>query len=261
MDGYSKYSGSRITFLGTGTSSGVPQLGCSCEVCRSVDPRDRRMRCSSIVEINGARILVDCGPDFYWQMLHREFVPFDAVLITHEHYDHVAGLDDLRPLSAESPENLYCNEATAKSLRARIPYCLKSVEFKNLPHLELHVVKPHHTFYIKHVPITPLRVMHGKNEILGFRIGDLVYITDMLSMPAGEMEYIRGAKMLVVNALRKKPHPTHQSIEQAIEFAESTGIRPVWFIHMSHDAGLHAETDACLPEGMHLAYDGLEVDF
>lgn len=254
-------SKNKITFLGTGTSSGVPALGCDCPVCRSKDPRDRRMRCSSLVEIGDARILVDCGPDFYFQMLHRPFGLFDAVLITHEHYDHVGGLDDLRPFSYRKPEKIYCNATTARHLYERIPYCFRELSARGLPHLEMNVVEPHETFYVKDVPVTPLRVMHGKLEILGFRIAGLVYITDMKTIPDGEMGYIRGADLLVVNALRPQPHPTHQTIADAIAFAQSTAIPRTYFIHVSHEAGFHAEIDSQLPPGMHFAYDGLEVEF
>ena len=252
---------SKITFLGTGTSTGVPQLGCNCAVCRSADPHDRRMRCSSLVEIDGTRILIDCGPDFYFQMLHREFKPFDAVLLTHEHYDHVGGLDDLRPYSIDTAEKIYCNSTTARHIRERLPYCFESTDIKRLPHLNMNVVEPHETFFVNNVPVTPLRVYHGKMEILGYRIADMVYITDMKTIAPEEIGYIRGAKLLVVNALRKNPHPTHQSISEAVDFAKLTGIPTVYFIHMSHEAGLHAETDRELPENIRLAYDGLEVNF
>ncbi len=249
----------KITFLGTGTSTGVPQLGCNCEVCLSSDSRDRRMRCSALIEAPGTRILVDCGPDFYFQMLHRPFGAFDAVLLTHEHYDHVGGLDDLRPYSIDVPQNIYCNEETARHLKQRLPYCFQSTDIKRLPHLNLNTVKPHETFFVNDIAITPLRVFHGKMEILGFRIGKLVYITDMKTMPEEELEYIRGAEILVVNALRKKPHPTHESIDEAIAFAKLTKIPSVYFIHMNHQAGLHSDIEKALPEGFHFTYDGLEV--
>lgn len=251
-----------ITFLGTGTSTGVPQLGCSCRVCRSTDPHDHRLRCSSLIETRGESILVDCGPDFREQMLSlNNFGQLSAVLITHEHYDHVGGLDDLRPYSSKQPILIYAEQNVGDRLRERLPYCFRPTSVRGLPHLELHTVVPHDTFNIGRASVTPLRVVHGRNEILGFRIGELVYITDMKSIPDSEMEYIRGANLLVVNALRHTPHPTHQTLEEAVAFARATGIGRTYFIHMSHDMGLHAEEDARLPEGLHLAHDGLRVEY
>lgn len=253
---------SAITFLGTGTSTGVPQLGCTCHVCRSTDPHDHRLRCSSLVETCGERILVDCGPDFRQQMLALgSFGKLSAVLITHEHYDHVGGLDDLRPYSAKQPIPIYAEQNVGDRLRERLPYCFRPTSVRGLPHLEMHTATPHHAFRIGHADVVPLRVIHGPHEILGFRIGALVYITDMKRIPASEMEYIRGAKLLVVNALRHTPHPTHQTLEEAVNFARSTEIPRTYFVHMSHEIGLHAEEDSRLPEGMRLAYDGLRVEY
>ena len=164
----------KITFLGTGTSSGVPQIGCSCKVCTSNDPRDRRMRCSSLVEVNGTRILIDCGPDFYFQMLKIPFGQINGVLVTHEHYDHVGGLDDLRPFCRFGTINIYGNDVTLKHLHDRIPYCFKEHLYRGVPHLNLVEVTPHKEFSINGVNVIPLRVMHGNMEILGYDFNHLI---------------------------------------------------------------------------------------
>lgn len=251
----------KITFLGTGTSSGVPQIGCSCKVCTSNDPRDRRMRCSSLVEVNGTRILIDCGPDFYFQMLKIPFGQINGVLVTHEHYDHVGGLDDLRPFCRFGTINIYGNDVTLKHLHDRIPYCFKEHLYRGVPHLNLVEVTPHKEFSINGVNVIPLRVMHGNMEILGYRIGRMAYITDMTSASPDELEYLSGVELLVVNALRHTYHPTHQTIEQALDFAQKVESQNTYLIHMSHDLGLHAAEEALLPENVHFAYDGLELYF
>lgn len=248
-----------ITFLGTGTSCGVPQLGCDCSVCRSSDPRDRRMRSSVLVETKGKRILIDCGPDFYFQMLHRPFQSFDAVLLTHSHYDHTGGLDDLRPFSKLQAVDVYADADTAKKILMCDAYCFSDIMKYRLPHLTMNEIKAHQTFFIGDVKITPIEVIHGKTPILGYRIDDFVYITDMKTAAESEIDYIKGARLLVLNALRFKPHPTHQSLDEAIVFANKTGVSPVYFTHMSHEIGLHEETSKGLPPGMFLAYDGLTL--
>lgn len=251
----------KITFLGTGTSSGVPHIGCSCKVCSSGDPRDRRMRCSALVETGGARILVDCSPDFYFQMLAVPFRRIDGVLITHEHYDHVGGLDDLRPFCVFGAADIYSDSTTLRHIRARIPYCFKERLYKGVPRLRLREVKPHEEFRIGGAAIVPLRVMHGKMEILGYRIGGMAYITDMTSMEAPEMRYLAGIRLLVVNALRHTPHPTHQTVGQAAAFARNAGSPLTYLTHMSHGIGLHGEEEPRLPDKVHLAYDGLTLLF
>lgn len=251
----------KITILGTGTSHGIPVMGCQCEVCRSTDSRDKRLRVTALIETDQTCFLIDCGPDFRQQMLRLDMKrDIDACLITHEHYDHVGGIDDLRPFSYRKKLTLYANEYSATHLRERLPYCLVRNVYPGVPQLDLEVIRPHDHFNIGDVPVTALNVMHGQLPILGYRLGDMAFITDMKSMPDEELHLLDGIKLLVVNALRFKEHPTHQSIDEAVAFSRKLGSPETYLIHMCHDAGLHAVTDASLPEGIHLAYDGLMLE-
>lgn len=248
----------RITFLGTGTSIGVPQLGCQCEVCTSHDPHDRRTRASALIEEGDTRILIDCGPDFRQQMLAQKyFKELDAILITHEHYDHVGGIDDLRPYSYLHDLPIYADAYTANHLRQRLPYCLVDNTYPGIPRLKLIEVEEGDKLRIGTLPVTVLRVIHGKLPILGFRIGDIAYLTDMTDVPPTSRPLLEGIRLLIIGALRHTPHATHQTVKQAIAFSKTLGNIPTYFIHMSHQVGLHAEQEPLLPEGFHFAYDGL----
>lgn len=252
----------RLTFLGTGTSCGVPRIGCECEVCTSTDPRDNRLRCSALFQQGDTNILLDCSPDFRYQMLRARFSsPIHAVFITHEHYDHVGGIDDLRPFSYLRDVPLYADDYAAGNLRQRLPYCLVQHQYPGIPQLKLRVMAPGESVSVEGVKVTALRVMHGQLPILGYRVGDVAYITDMTSLPDESRPLLEGISLLVVNALRHTPHPTHQSLGQAIEFRRSIpGDFPTYFIHMGDQMGLHAEQETLLPEGFHFAYDGLVLD-
>ena len=248
----------KVTILGSGTSCGVPQIGCKCDVCTSADPRDRRLRTSAMVEVDGKHILIDCGPDFREQMLKIDFKKLDAVLITHEHYDHVGGLDDLRPYSVFGDVNVYAEKFCADHLVERIPYCFtpKDKRYPGVPAINLIEMEPHVPIDIDGIQVIPIRVMHGKLPIVGFRIRNFAFITDMKTIPEEEFNYLKGIDYLVVNGLRHKEHPSHQTIEDAIDFSRHIGSPQTWIVHMSHHILPHDKEQQNLPDGFHLAYDG-----
>lgn len=252
----------KVTILGSGTSCGVPQIGCKCDVCTSADPRDRRLRTSAMVEVDGKHILIDCGPDFREQMLTIDFKKLDAVLITHEHYDHVGGLDDLRPYSVFGDVNVYAEKFCADHLVERIPYCFtpKDKRYPGVPAINLIEMEPHVPIDIDGIQVIPIRVMHGKLPIVGFRIRNFAFITDMKTIPEEEFDYLKGIDYLVVNGLRHKEHPSHQTIEDAIDFSRHIGSPQTWIVHMSHHILPHEKEQQNLPDGFHLAYDGEVIE-
>lgn len=254
-----------LTFLGTGTSTGVPQLRCGCEVCRSTDPRDSRLRTSALVETGGKRILIDCGPDFREQMLRHGVRSvddrLDALLLTHQHYDHVGGIDDLRPYcyGIEPGFPIYCQGDVVRDLRARLPYCFSEHPYPGVPRIDLHEIKAGIPFQAAGVEVLPLGVNHYLLDILGFRIGALGYVTDAKKIPDATVEALKGVDTLVINALRHTEHLSHLSLEEALEMVRRIGPRVAYLTHISHQLGLHAEVEPALPEGVRLAYDGLKI--
>lgn len=250
----------KLTFLGTGTSIGVPEMLCGCPVCMSEDARDKRLRSSALIQTGSTSVLIDCGPDFRQQVMTYGLRHIDGVLVTHEHYDHVGGLDDLRPFTASGDVPVYAEKLVIDHLLERIPYCFGDKKYPGTPKLVLCEIRPDQTFRIGDIEITPLRVMHGKLPVVGFRIGKMAYITDMKSFDDSEWKWLENLDTLVVNALHTKQHPTHQNVIEAVHFAEKVGAAHTWFIHMSHRMGLHAIVDAKLPESMHFAYDGLTLE-
>lgn len=250
----------KITFLGTGTSCGSPVLGCTCDVCMSTDPHDKRLRCSALVETENTRVLIDCGPDFRQQMMGRPFRRIDGILVTHTHYDHVGGIDDLRPYCAFGEIDVYADAAAADSLRHTIPYCFTENKYPGVPGIRLNTIRPDVTFCIGDISIVPFRVMHGTMPILGFRIGKFAYITDMKTIGDAEKANLKGVELLVVNALRfEKPHHSHQLVDDAICFSRAVGARRTLFIHSCHHIGKHEDASRRFPVGFELAYDGQEI--
>ena len=246
----------KLTFLGTGTSTGVPLIGCDCEVCRSADSRDRRLRCSSLIEMQGKRILIDCGPDFREQALRHDIRHQDAVLITHNHFDHLYGLDDVRPLG-NMP--VYGDEVVMKTVHAFMPYCFGEHKYPGSATIELHQIEALKPFTVAGVEVMPIPVTHGRFDILGYRFGPLAYITDASALSEEAFAALRGVETLVLNALRMTPHPSHFSLEESIAAARRIAAKDTYFIHFSHHIGLQAVTEPTLPKGMHMAYDNLQI--
>lgn len=251
----------KLTFLGTGTSCGVPTIGCQCEVCQSSDSRDKRLRTSALVETEHTRLLLDCGPDFRQQIMTQPFRRIDAILVTHSHYDHVGGMDDIRPFCQFGEMNVYANPLAQQGLLQMLPYCFAENRYPGVPAIGLHEIHPHEPLHIGDLEIVPFQVMHHDLPILGFRIGPLAYITDMKSIDDAELPYVEGAEVLVVNALRVgRPHHSHQLLDDAIAFSRRVGARRTYLVHASHEIGLHASLEQTLPQHIYMAYDGQVID-
>ena len=260
----------KLTFLGTGTSCGVPTIGCQCYTCSSTDPHDKRLRCSALIETEQTRLLIDCGPDFRQQIMPQPFRKIDGILITHAHYDHMGGMDDIRPYCQFGEINVYADPIARKGMLEMLPYCFAEHRYPGVPAIQLHEIHKHEAFRIGDLDIVPFEVMHHDLPILGYRITpltshhspltSLVYITDMKTIDEREIPYILGCGTLVVNALRQKPHHSHQTLEEAVAFASRIGARQTWLIHSSHDIGRHAEVNASLPATIQMAYDGQVIE-
>ena len=249
----------KLIFLGTGTSCGVPTIGCNCHTCSSSDPHDKRLRCSVLLETENTRLLIDCGPDFRQQIMPQVFRRIDGILITHAHYDHMGGMDDVRPYCQFGEINVYADPIARRGMLEMLPYCFAEHRYPGVPAIQLHEIHKHEPFRIGDFDIMPFEVMHHDLPILGYRIGPLAYITDMKTIDEQEIPYIEGCDTLIVNALRPQPHHSHQTLDEAVAFARRIGARQTWLIHSSHDIGRHAEVNASLPANIQMAYDGQVV--
>ncbi|MEM9325474.1 MAG: MBL fold metallo-hydrolase [Bacteroidota bacterium] len=249
-----------VTFLGTGTSQGVPVITCECEVCRSVDFRDKRLRSSVHFQIGDKSLVVDTGPDFRQQMLRERIRKLDAILYTHEHKDHTAGLDDVRSFNFSQRKDMpiYGRRKVIEQIKTEFAYAFAEVKYPGVPMIETKEID-NAPFIVEGIEVLPVEVLHHKLPVLGFRIDDFTYITDANFISDREIEKIKGTKVLVLNALQKTEHISHFTLDEAVGMARRIGAEQTYFTHISHKLGLHAEVSAELPEGMALAYDGLKV--
>lgn len=249
-----------ITFLGTGTSQGVPVIACSCEVCTSADSRDKRLRSSILVESDSTTVVIDSGPDFRYQMLRANVQKLDALVFTHEHKDHVAGMDDIRAFNykQQSPLDIYADARVQATLKREFPYVFDEHKYPGIPRVNLNTIGTE-PFVVGDIRLTPIEVMHYRLPVLGFRINDFTYITDAKTIAEGEKQKLKGSKILVLNALQKQEHISHFTFQEAIDYAQEIGAKTTYFTHISHRLGKHVDVSAELPPGIELAYDGLKL--
>jgi len=249
-----------ITFLGTGTSQGVPVIACNCEVCTSADARDNRLRTSLLVESEGKVIVIDSGPDFRYQMLRAKVQHLDAIVFTHEHKDHIAGMDDIRAFNyfQQGPVDVYADLRVQVAIKREFHYIFEEFKYPGIPQVNFHTINGE-PFTIGAITFIPIEVMHYKLPVWGFRINDFTYITDAKTVSETEKEKIKGSKILVVNALQQQPHISHFTLDEAIVFAQEMGAEKTWFTHISHRLGTHKAISEILPADIGLAYDGLQL--
>ena len=256
----------KITFLGTGTSQGVPVIGCRCEVCRSEDRRDRRLRTSAMIEVEGKRFIIDAGPDFRYQMLRENITHIDAILLTHMHKDHTAGIDDVRAFNfVDYPTihttHIYGNEATINRVKMEYDYAFAENKYRGVPVIELHTISTDTPFTASGVEIVPILGYHSERfRSVGYRFGNVAYITDFSHIEPTEEAKLHGVKVLVINALRWEKHDSHFSVSQATDIIKRIAPERAFLTHMSHGIGLYVEAQKRLPEGVELAYDGLKIE-
>ncbi|WP_295935590.1 MBL fold metallo-hydrolase [uncultured Alistipes sp.] len=257
----------KLTFLGTGTSQGVPVIGCRCEVCTSSDGRDNRLRTSAMVESGDVRIVIDAGPDFRCQMLRTGVRRLDAILLTHEHKDHIGGLDDVRAFNfVDYPPtirkvDIYAAPQTIDVVRKDFDYAFAEDKYRGVPEIELHGIDVAHPFMVKGLEVIPISGRHSERfSVTGYRIGGLAYLTDFKTIDDEEIEKLEGVEVLVVNALRFTEHYSHFNVAEALGLIARVHPRDAYLTHMSHDIGMHARTELTLPPHVHMAYDTLQIE-
>lgn len=250
----------KITFLGTGTSQGVPVIACGCDVCKSSDPKDNRLRTSILVEDEQTTVVIDSGPDFRQQMLRANVKKLDGLLFTHEHKDHIAGMDDIRAFNYinQRAVDIYATLTVQAAIKREFHYAFDAIKYPGVPELNLITIE-NKPFKIGTLTFTPIRVKHYLMDIFGFRIGDFTYITDAKTIPEEEYVKIQGSKLIVLNALRKEPHVSHFTLDEAIHMIKHFSPEQGYLIHLSHQMGLHSEVEASLPKGINVSYDGMVV--
>ena len=251
----------QLTFLGTGTSQGIPVIGCHCNVCNSPHSEDKRLRTAACIEYRGLRLLIDAGPDFRQQLLREHIDHVDAILLTHQHKDHMAGLDDVRAFNyiTSKPMDIYAEPRVQAALKTEFSYVFEKDKYPGIPEFALHTIGTE-PFSIGPVEIIPIRVWHARLPILGFRIGPLAYITDANHIEPEELEKTKGVSVLVINAVRNEPHISHFSIPEAVALAQAVKAPRSYLTHLSHQAGRHQEIQQYLPEGIWAGYDGLRIN-
>lgn len=251
----------KVTFLGTGTSQGVPVIGCQCRVCKSLDFRDKRLRTSLHIEHDGKSLVIDTGPDFRQQMLRERITKLDAILYTHEHKDHTAGLDDVRAFNFIQKKDMpiFARQQVIDQLKKEFSYAFAEKKYPGVPQINLNEIN-NEPFDVEGLPITPIEVMHLKLPVFGFRIEDFTYITDANYVSEAEKKKIKGTKVLVLNALQKQEHISHFKLSEAIALAQELHVDKAFFIHLSHKMGRHKEVEEELPENIFLARDGLSLE-
>lgn len=250
----------QVTFLGTGTSQGVPVIACSCAICASLDSKDKRLRTSVMITENNKNFVIDSGPDFRQQLLREKVTALEAVIFTHEHKDHVAGLDDVRAFNYSTGRDfdVYAHPRIQAALKREFPYAFEEIKYPGVPSIEMHSIG-NDDFEIEGVTFTPIEVLHYKLPVWGFRVGDFTYITDANFINAENKLKAKGSKVLVLNALRHQTHISHFTLKEAIALAQELEAETTYFTHISHQLGLHEAVETSLPENMFLAYDGLKI--